>query len=284
MTVATLPTTIEAEIYYPDTDGKPMAESDFQRQYLTYLVEALDFYFEADPNVYVSGNLLIYYEKGNPKVMVAPDVFVVFGVKKKMRSSYKLWEEGQAPAVVIEIISPSTKRKDETEKLALYQSWDVKEYFLYNPTQKYLDPPLRGYWQDAQGQYEEMIGKWHDEVFILESHVLGLELHQSKDKLRLFNPKTKEYIDSFSEQAKARKAEARRADFEARRADFEAKIADSEARRADSEAKRADSEAKKAKAQEKRADSEAKARAKAEAEMARLRALLASLGIDQSAE
>ena len=134
MTVATLPTTIEAEIYYPDTDGKPMAESDFQRQYLTYLVEALEFYFEADPNVYVSGNLLIYYQKGNPKVMVAPDVFVVFRVENKMRSSSKLWVDGEASAVAIEIISHSTKRKDETETLALYQSWDVKEYFLYNPT------------------------------------------------------------------------------------------------------------------------------------------------------
>ena len=256
MTVATLPTTIESEIYYPDTDGKPMAESDFQRQYLTYFVEALDLFFEADPNVYVSGNLLIYYQKGNPNVMVAPDVFVVFGVEKKLRSSYKLWEEGQAPAVVIEIISPSTKRKDETEKLALYQNWDVKEYLLYDPTQKYLDPPLKGHWLNAEGQYEEMIGKWQDELFILESHVLGLELHQSEGKLRLFNPRTEEYIDSFSEQAKARKAEARRADFEAQRAETEAQ----------------------------RAETEAKARAKAEAEIARLRALLASLGIDQSAE
>ena len=71
------------EIEYPDTDGLPMAESDFQRQYLSYSVEVLRIYFQNHPDVYVSGNLFIYYEQGNPKAVVAPDVFVVFGVPKR---------------------------------------------------------------------------------------------------------------------------------------------------------------------------------------------------------
>ena len=53
---------------YPDTDGLPMAESDFQRKPLTYAVEALDIYFQDRPDVYVSGNLFLYYRKETPRL------------------------------------------------------------------------------------------------------------------------------------------------------------------------------------------------------------------------
>ena len=75
---------------YPDTDGLPMAESDFQRKPLTYAVEALDIYFQDRTDVYVSGNLFLYYREGDPQAVVAPDVFVVFGAVKRDRPSYKL--------------------------------------------------------------------------------------------------------------------------------------------------------------------------------------------------
>jgi hypothetical protein len=66
-------------IFYPDTDGEPMAESDFQRKPLTYLVEALDLHFQERSNVYVSGNLLVYYEEGNPNASVAPTCSLCLG-------------------------------------------------------------------------------------------------------------------------------------------------------------------------------------------------------------
>ena len=68
-----------AHVDYPSEDGQPMAESDFQREPLTYAVEALGAYFQQRADVYVSGNLFIYYEEGNSEAVVAPDVFVVFG-------------------------------------------------------------------------------------------------------------------------------------------------------------------------------------------------------------
>ncbi len=100
-------------VSYPDSDGEPMAESDHQRDYLTYLVEALKQHFQDQPQVYVSGNLLIYYEEGHPELSVAPDVFVVLEVPKHTRDIYKVWEEGKAPDVVIEITSRTTQQKDE---------------------------------------------------------------------------------------------------------------------------------------------------------------------------
>jgi len=62
--------------------------------------------------VYVSGNLFIYYEQGNPKV-VAPDVFVVFGVARRDRFSYKLWQESNKPDFILEITKKSTLSEDQ---------------------------------------------------------------------------------------------------------------------------------------------------------------------------
>jgi Uma2 family endonuclease len=67
---------------YPETDGQPMTESDATRDYLVYCVEALRNHFQSRRNVYVSGNLFIYYRKGDPKSVISPDVFVIFGVNK----------------------------------------------------------------------------------------------------------------------------------------------------------------------------------------------------------
>jgi hypothetical protein len=82
--ITTLPLVI-SDIDYPDSDGLPMAESDFARNYLVYGVEALNFYFRDQPQVYVSGNLFIYYEKSNPKAVIAPDVFVIFAGRTHLK-------------------------------------------------------------------------------------------------------------------------------------------------------------------------------------------------------
>ena len=72
-----------------------MGEMDVHIDALIYLREALKDYFREAPQVYVAGNMLLYYEEGNPAACVAPDVFVVQGVAKHERRIYKLWEEDQ---------------------------------------------------------------------------------------------------------------------------------------------------------------------------------------------
>ena len=54
-------------IKYPETDGQPMTESDATRNYMSYCITALQAFFQSRPQVYVSGNLFIYYEEGNPR-------------------------------------------------------------------------------------------------------------------------------------------------------------------------------------------------------------------------
>jgi Uma2 family endonuclease len=88
---------------------------------------------------------LIYPEEGNNVRHVSPDCFVVLVCEPGFRRTYKLWEEGKPPDVVFEVTSSSTRRQDEDDKPALYGEMGVKEYFLYDPTADYLEPPLQGY-------------------------------------------------------------------------------------------------------------------------------------------
>ena len=105
------------EIEYPTGDGKPMAETDMHRDDMVDVIETLRHHFADDPNVYVSGNLLLYYEEGNPRKHVSPDVLVAFGVSKKPpRDYYLVWKEGKAPDVVIEITSKSTSARTRRQR------------------------------------------------------------------------------------------------------------------------------------------------------------------------
>jgi Uma2 family endonuclease len=132
-------------IEYPDEDGKPMAEGDIQCSYLTYGRSALKLFFQSRSDVYVAGNLFIYYEQGNPEGVVAPDVFVVFGVENRQRRSYKTWEENNKnPDFVLEITSFATRSKDQGAKKGIYAFLGVDEYFQYDPTGDYLTPQLQG--------------------------------------------------------------------------------------------------------------------------------------------
>src|SRR6266851_3070203 len=95
---------------YPTSDGKPMAETDWHRILMTALIQTLDAWYAKNKKVYVSGNLLIFYEQGNKRKHVSPDVFVVKGVAKNPRPNFLVWEEKKAPDVVIELTSSSTRR------------------------------------------------------------------------------------------------------------------------------------------------------------------------------
>ena len=131
-------------IYYPDTDGKPMGESDLHRDIMFRIIHLLQRYFTGQ-QVYVTGNLLLYYEEGNPRKVIVPDCFVVWGVAPHRRLIFKLWEEAQGPKVVFEVSSKTTRRTDLGSKMRLYAQLGIEEYYLYDPTQDYLDPPLAAF-------------------------------------------------------------------------------------------------------------------------------------------
>src|SRR6266849_4154395 len=144
--MATVPPRFAESWDYPTSDGKPMAETDWHRDLMAALIETLKIYYAAQQLVYVSANLLMFYEQGNRRRHVSPDVFVVKGVPKHDRPNYLVWLERKGPDVVIEITSSSTRREDVRQKRDLYQNTlRVREYFLFDPDADYLDPPLQGF-------------------------------------------------------------------------------------------------------------------------------------------
>jgi Uma2 family endonuclease len=136
----------DAEIDYPETDGRPMAETPLHRDVLFLCIDILRRWFAANQNVYVSGNMMLYYERGNPRRWISPDVQVTLGIPREPeRRVYKTWVEGKMADLVIEATSRSTQREDEQFKFELYRGLGVAEYYLFDPEGDYLDPPLVGY-------------------------------------------------------------------------------------------------------------------------------------------
>jgi Uma2 family endonuclease len=194
-------------IEYPDEDSKPMAESDQAREYLLYATKVLEIYFQNRPNVYVSGNLFIYYEEGNPESVVAPDTFVVFGVENRQRRSYKTWEENnKTPDFVLEITSKATRTKDQGAKKGIYAFMGVGEYYQYDPTGDYLTPQLQGLRLVDGNYFPVATTTLPDGTVSLPSQVLGLELRMKSGEMRFYDPATSKTLLSYEEEAAARQA------------------------------------------------------------------------------
>lgn len=197
------------KIEYPESDGKPMAETPIHRQAMTDTIETLADFFRDAPDVYVSGNMFLYYEEGEPSQSVVPDVFVVQGTSKGPRRTYKLWVEQRPPSVVFEFTSRSTRLDDTGNKKALYAMLGVNEYFLCDPLAEYLQPPLQGFVLE-RGEYRRLSPESDGS---LVSQALGLRLKWEGNNLRLIVAATDERLLTPAEaQEKARaEAEARRA-------------------------------------------------------------------------
>lgn len=190
----------------------------------------------------VTGNLFIYYEQGNPKSVVAPDVFVVIGADKHDRYSYRLWQEPKGPDFVMEITSRSTRCADQGPKRGTYAFLGVQEYWQYDPTGDYLTPQLQGF--RLVGQNYEPIPEPPpaDGGLTFHSAVLNLELRlESSGEFQFYDSvsgqpllgleganRAREQAEQAREQAEAtaqREAAARQT-AEARIAELEARLRD----------------------------------------------------------
>lgn len=208
----------DPSIHYPDTDGEPLAETEFQFNPLTEMVHALRVRYEDRPDVYVAGDMFVYYRMNVAAANVAPDVFVVFGVDKHTRRSYMVWREGKAPDFVMEITSASTYSRDIGEKRDIYAAIGVTEYWRFDPERECFDPPLVGE-RLVDGSYELIpIGEDADAILRGYSAALGLDICVRDDLLRLYDPINQSWLRNLSE------AEAGRVAAEAARAEHAAAL------------------------------------------------------------
>jgi Uma2 family endonuclease len=132
--VAQISTETTTEIIYPDRDGQPMSDNTKQFRWIVTIKENLELLFAENPQVFVAGDLLWYPVEGDNKIRLAPDAMVVFDRPKGDRGSYRQWvENGIAPQVVFEILSPGNRMAEMSRKLDFYEQYGVEEYYIYDP-------------------------------------------------------------------------------------------------------------------------------------------------------
>jgi Uma2 family endonuclease len=204
----------EVEIQCPPSNlwsDEPPLESDFHRDQIDLLIQILRWWWRNRNDVYVSGNLTVYYNQQQLKSrdFRGPDFFVVLGTEKKDRRSWVVWDEnGQYPNLILEILSASTRHIDQGIKKELYQTiFRTPDYFWFDPNTS----ELQGF-HLLDGRYEAI---QPTEQGYLWSQQLELYLGVHESKLRFFTPEG-ELIPSPEERAEQ---EHQRAEQERQRAE-----------------------------------------------------------------
>ena len=68
--------------------------------------------------------------------VVQPDLFYISGEQRKIVQETRI--DGP-PKLVVEIVSPSSRRKDRLQKFRIYQKAGVEHYWIVNPEEKTLE-------------------------------------------------------------------------------------------------------------------------------------------------
>ncbi|ODU01054.1 MAG: hypothetical protein ABS79_02330 [Planctomycetes bacterium SCN 63-9] len=231
-------------VVYPESDGKPLGETGIHIELMFEIMGVLRRHFQDREDLAILANMFLYYQEGNPRKNVSPDIFVTLGVPSNPhRRTFKVWEEGKAPDCIIELTSKGTRNEDRRTKFQIYQDiLRVREYFLFDPEEEYLKPSLQGF-RLVDGKYAPIL----PEAGRLPSEVLGLHFERDELNLRLHDPLSGRWIPNAREvdamywEAK----EAQLAEEEARRREEEARHREEEARHREEEARRKEEAARK---------------------------------------
>ena len=221
-------------IVYPETDGMPLPDGEYQAPLYRKVVGHLEVHFRGIPGARVNGNTFIYYVEGDPRRSVSPDCYVVFGLSEAaLRSlslegnnTYLLWEVGKVPDFILEIGSPSTARADLGRKRDLYAEIGVSEYWRYDATGgQFYGEALVGE-RLVGGEYRrmEMHGESDGRTWS-HSEALNLDLRWTDGELRFWDPVVDHWLLSQEEERDGRLvAEARAEAAESRVAELEAEL------------------------------------------------------------
>jgi Uma2 family endonuclease len=228
-----LATTKDSQIEYPESDGRPMGETDLHRDWMVRILELLRFRYRGQ-RVYMASDLLVYYQEGDPTQFIVPDDFVVLDCEPGRRRTFKTWAEGKCPNVVFEVTSRGTRQNDEIWKPPIFAKLGIQEYFLYDPTSDYLNPPLQGF-RLVDGGYVRIES---DAGGAIACEQLGILLRLDGSDLVMVDARTGQLLLTAEEAAIAdahAQAEKAQEEAEARRA-AEAAAAAAQTRAAELEA------------------------------------------------
>ncbi len=193
------------EVFYPSGDGEPMAETGIHVQAIVMLHQALQDFFADRTDVFIASDMFWYYQEGNPEGRIAPDVMVVPGVGNHQRRSFFSWEEPAIPAVVFEMASAKTWKLNLNRKYQRYEKLGVKEYFVFDPEDLYLEQPLLGFRLHG-GSYRPVRRKG-----LFYRSQLGFSLKVEGTMLRVIDTATSQPILTRAEAVNASESKAYRA-------------------------------------------------------------------------
>jgi len=229
---------------------------------------------------FVGGDLLWYPDPTDDRVRRGPDVMVALGRPKGHRGSYKQWEEdGVAPQVLFEIISPSNSGPKMARKRAFYERHGVQEYYEYDPERNRSRGWVRG--------GDQLIEIAHLDGWT--SPLLGIRFVTRGPELQIFRPDGRPFRTFLQIQTEAEEVEARaereqqRAEREQQRAEREQQRAEQEHQRAEQEHQRAEQERQRAERADARAAAAGQRAAEEKERAERLAERLRALGVDPDA-
>lgn len=221
MAVRTPTLSVDDQEYYPLHEEDDVPEVPPHEATVRDLRNILSLRF---PRWFVTGNVCIYWERGNTKKYRAPDLFVVAEpLTEEVHRVYQTWR--QPPVTfVAEIGSKSTFRKDEGPKVEIYQDLIRAEEYLY------ADPPkgILRLWRLGAAGYTEVApaanGRLRSERLELE---FGLD---EAGELRVYTLAGEPLLTHEETEAARQAAEAAQQAAEARAAELERQLAELRAR------------------------------------------------------
>jgi len=139
--MSTMP--LAREVYYPESDGRPMGETQAHAKVMIDLLNVLEKRYASVPDVYVWATCSSTTSRENP------------GPAWRRTCSWS--RGGQARPPHLQAVGGGRVRawssrsprehadEDEVEKKGVYERLGVEEYFLFDPLGEYLQPRLQGY-------------------------------------------------------------------------------------------------------------------------------------------
>ena len=153
-----------------------------------------------------------------------PDLLVAFDVNPDAFNSsnaYVIREQGKPPDFVLEIASPSSRRRDLVDKRAAYANLEIPEYWRFDELAEHPHPKLAGD-RLAGDEYRPLpIERLADGVVQGYSPALDLILRWEEGRLVWHDPATGRPIATMAEERARADREYVRADVERARADVE---------------------------------------------------------------
>ncbi len=191
--------TDEEPIIYPEQREDDIGETSIHISLVTNLLSVLKLFLKERSDVFISANMNLYYEEGNPNKWYAPDILIAFGVPNHNRSSYQIWNENVSPQVIFEVASERTWKIDISEKLDIYGQLGVEEYYILDAEFAYLPAPLLAFHREDS----RLLTTDLNDNRVLSPR-LALEIVRTENCFRLFDPRINAFLLTLEESEERR--------------------------------------------------------------------------------